>query len=62
MLASLRHLAAEYDVDGFCFLNAETLTLGAHFDDLGLSPDLACWTRCDDVAQDWTGLYSKSGT
>lgn len=29
VLASLRHLAAEYDVDGFCFLNAETLTLGA---------------------------------
>lgn len=29
VLASLRYWAAEYSVDGFCFLNAETLTLGA---------------------------------
>ena len=26
---SLRHLAEEFRVDGFCFVNAETLTQGA---------------------------------
>lgn len=27
---SLRHWAMEYDVDGFCFVNAETMAQGAH--------------------------------
>jgi 1,4-alpha-glucan branching enzyme len=29
ILDALRHWAAEYDVDGFCFVNAENMAQGA---------------------------------
>ena len=38
ILDALRHWAAEYDVDGFCFVNAENMAQGARATGTPLAP------------------------
>ncbi len=54
--ASLAHLASAFRLDGFCFLNAESLTHGA-----GLRADLAphaCHV-CDLFFRIWVCLHAS---